>query len=288
MLRKIIRINEAKCTGCGECIPNCPEGALQIIDGKARLVSELTCDGLGACLGHCPEGAMTIEEREAVPYSETEVIKIMLPQGANTMLAHLKHLRDHGATAFLKEALAELSHAGQTEVLERFKAKEVKPDTECHGCPGAAAQTIVRDSQVHENTKPSTNISPSAWNLRNWPVQLKLVPIAAEYLKNAEVVIAADCAAFASPEIHQRWLQQKVTLIACPKLDEAQFYTEKLAAMIKENQFRSIEILHMEVPCCSGLIQILKLALERSGSRVPLAAHKIAIDGRALESRYFE
>lgn len=231
--RKIIRIDEEKCTGCGLCVPNCQEGALKIIDKKARLVKEIYCDGLGACLGHCPEGAITIEEREADSFDEE---------------ATKRHLED-------------------------IKKKESKK-LPC-GCPGTAVKMFKR-----ETPKPSAKkIEKSISQLANWPVQLKLVPVEAPYLKNADLLIAADCVAFSYPDFHQDLLKGKALLIACPKLDEVDLYIEKLAEIFRVNELKSLTVAHMEVPCCFGLNHIVSEALKLSGFTIPLTEVTIGVRG---------
>jgi ferredoxin len=265
--RKIIRIDEAKCTGCAECIPNCPEGALQVIDGKARLVSDLFCDGLGACVGHCPTGAMTVEERAAEPYDEAKVMAGIVKAGPNTIAAHLAHLRDHGATAWYDAAVDYLRQRGIP-----LPSAPAKPAC---GCPGSAARTLDPSPSSAPADRPAR---PSA--LRNWPVQLTLVPVSAPYLKHADLLIAADCVAAAQPNFHAELVAGRVLLIACPKLDDAAFYQEKLTAIFRENAPRSVLVAHMTVPCCFGLVQLVKQAIADSGRTIPFAETTVGIDGR--------
>jgi len=230
--RKIVKIDEEKCTGCGLCIPNCAEGALQIVDGKARLVKEVYCDGLGACLGHCPEGAITIEERDAKAFDEK---------------ATEKHVE---------------------------KLKEKEKALPC-GCPGTAVKMIKRQATSDKRQGKRNTES----ELANWPVQLMLVPTQAPYLKDADLLIAADCTAFSYPDFHQDFLKGRVLLLGCPKLDAATIYEEKLAEIFKMNDIKSITVLHMEVPCCFGLIQIVNEALRLSGKKIPLKEVTIGIKG---------
>ena len=233
--RKIVKINEKKCTGCGLCIPNCAEGALQIVDGKARLVKEIYCDGLGACLGHCPEDAITIEERDAALFDEK---------------ATEKHL-------------------------EGLKKKELeKKELPC-GCPGTAVKTLkAKGSRLKAQGKRK-----SESELGNWPVQLMLVPVEAPYLKDAELLIAADCVPFAYPDFHEDFLKGKALVIGCPKLDAATIYEEKLAEIIKHNNIKNITVAHMEVPCCFGLNHIVGEAVRLSGKNVSLKEVTIGIRG---------
>lgn len=274
--RKIIRIDAEKCTGCGECIPNCPEGALQIIDDKARLVSDLFCDGLGACIGHCPEDAITIEEREAEPYDERKVMENIVPQGANTIRAHLEHLKGHGAETYHREAVAYLEEHN-IEVPGNAPAGGKLP---C-GCPGSRVTDFSgKSAPAGEEEAAPAGKSPS--RLRQWPVQLMLVPPSAPYLRNAELVIAADCVPFAYADFHEEFLKGKVLLIGCPKLDDAAFYEKKLATIFQQNDVRSVTVAHMEVPCCFGLVNIVKSAIAASGKVVPFADVTVGVKGVIL------
>lgn len=235
--RKIVKIDESKCTGCGECIPNCHEGALQIIDGKARLVKDIYCDGLGACLGHCPEGAISIEEREAKEFNE-EAVK--------------KHKKSRGRSCAFPQKKAKLP---------------------C-GCPGTMTRSIER--KIQPKLKSS---SKQESMLTNWPVQLMLVPVEAPYLKNSDLLISADCVPFSYADFHNNLLLNKVLVVGCPKLDAATIYEEKLSEMIKLNNIRTITVAHMEVPCCFGLIHIVKEAIRLSGKNVPMKEVTISIRG---------
>jgi ferredoxin len=273
--RTIIKIDEEKCTGCGDCIPNCPEGALLIIDGKARLVSDLFCDGLGACIGHCPEGAITVEEREAEPYDEDKVMANIVPQGPNTIAAHLKHLRDHGAVEY---------HNRAVEYLRQHNIPVPTDEPEAClacGCPGSVVQEIEPPT---ESTDTVTATGPRPSCLRNWPVQIKLVPIDAPYLKNADLLIAADCVTAACPDFHERFVRNRILLIGCPKFDDADHYRDKLADMFRRNAPNSVTCVRMTVPCCSGLVRLVRDAIAASGRTIPFAEAVIHIDGHPVES----
>lgn len=275
--RKIIKIDEAKCTGCGECIPNCPEGALQIIDGKARLISDLFCDGLGACIGHCPEGAIETEEREAQSYDEKKVMENIVKAGKNTIIAHLKHLKEHGEMEYLKQAV-EVLKAKNIEVPHEAISGGKGP-LPC-GCPG----TMVKDFSAEKKSakqKPAAEVSADS-QLRQWPVQIMLVPPHAPYLNNADVLIAADCVPFAYANFHGDLLKGKALLVGCPKLDDVAFYKERLTAVFKNNDIRSITYAHMEVPCCFGLVGLIKNAIADSGKDVPFETVTISIKGERL------
>jgi len=249
--RNIISIDEKKCNGCALCIPNCPEGAIQIIDHKARLISDLFCDGLGACLGHCPQGAISIEEREAKEYDEKKVMENIVKQGRNTIIAHLKHLKEHNQKQYLQQALDFLK--------ERNIDTGFKQADGFSGCPGSRTQ------------------------LRQWPVQLMLVPPSAPYLNNADILIAADCVPFAYPNFHEDLLKGKALLVGCPKLDDVGIYEEKLTWILKENDVKSITYAHMEVPCCFGLVGIIQSVIQESGKRVPFKEVVISISGEKIK-----
>jgi ferredoxin len=266
--RNIIKIDEKKCNGCGSCIPNCKEGALQIIDKKARLISDLFCDGLGACIGHCPQGAITIEEREAKPYDEKKtMLENIIPAGKNTIKAHLDHLKEHNQTKYLDEALELLNKKGiKLNLKEEQKMKSIP----C-GCPGSALRDV-------KPSKSINNIEQSS-ELRQWPVQLALLPTKAHFFENSHLLVAADCVAFANPNFHSRLLSGKSLVIGCPKLDDIDSYQEKLTEIIKENKLKSITVAIMEVPCCHGLYSAVEESVKASGKKVPLIQEIISING---------
>lgn len=230
-IRSIINIDEEKCNGCGQCIVDCAEAALQIVNGKAKLVKEIYCDGLGACLGSCPTGALTIVRRESEPFDEAA-----------------------------------------TE--EHMKAVRTSEDEPC-GCPGTKAVDFTEKTNTvaHAETKPE---------LTNWPVQLKLVATNAPYLNGADLLLAADCTAFSTINFHSRFIKGKKLVIACPKLDDAQFYYEKLGEMFSNNSIKSITVVRMEVPCCGGLAYVVKKAIETSKRDIPYHEVVIGIKGDIL------
>jgi len=275
--RKIIKIDEDKCTGCGLCIPNCPEGAIQIIDDKARLISDLFCDGLGACIGHCPEGAIFIEEREAEAYSESKVMENIVKQGKNVIKAHLEHLKEHGETKLLDEAIGFLKKKG-IEVPDFQK----KANHGAHGqaCPGSKMMELSKRKRAPSKKGSSGPKIPS--ELGNWPIQITLVPPFAPYLDGADILIAADCVPFAYADFHKELLAGKVLLVGCPKLDDTVFYKERLNQILKQNAVKSITYAHMEVPCCFGMIGALKDAISKSGKEIPFEEVTISVKGERL------
>lgn len=267
MERQIIRIDEEKCDGCGVCIEGCPEGALQLIDGKARLISEITCDGLGACIGDCPQGAIEVETREAAPYDERATIDNILPMGPNTLKAHLKHLYDHGQTTFLDQATAYLQELKVS--IPNYKEKAM----EC-GCPGSAPRDLSRP------TAPPVAQHGLQSQLTQWPVQMHLISPMNPAFEKADLLLAADCVAFAMADFNQAWLPGKKLAIACPKLDQnQQIYLDKLVALIDEAQLNTITVMIMEVPCCGGLLRLAQMAAEKAQRKVPVKAVIVGVGG---------
>lgn len=233
-LRKIIRIDEEKCNGCGACVPACAEGALQIIDGKAKLVSETYCDGLGACLGECPQGAIIIEEREAKDFNE-EAVKLHLEAEKHTELP----------CGCPSATVTQFARQDATEVV-----------------PGAAA--------------------PQPSMLTQWPIQLTLVPPIAPFLRGTDLALAADCVPFAYTGFHQDFLRNHSLLIACPKLDDYQAHLKKLTAILSLAQPKSLTVVHMEVPCCFGLVHMAQQAILASGKDIPFKEVTIGVRGKIL------
>ena len=233
MVRKIIKIDEEKCNGCGACAKACHEGAIEMINGKARLTREDYCDGLGDCLPACPTGAITFEEREAPEYNEAAVLE----------------------------------------------AKSKKKHTLPCGCPGTKSKAIVRDKNI---SAPEIIAKSSESRLMQWPVQIKLVPVKAPYFNGANLLIAADCCAYAYGNFHNEFIRNRITLIGCPKLDEGD-YAEKLTAIIANNDIKSVTVVRMEVPCCGGIENAVKRALMASGKFIPWRVVTITTDGRAIE-----
>lgn len=276
MKRKIILIDEDKCNGCALCAKGCPEGALEMVDGKAKLTKDFYCDGLGACIGTCPQGAITIEEREAPAYDETAVIANIAKQGKDEIEKHLEHLKEHGEVVYFKQATEWLD---KNKIKYEFKKESPASEIACN-CPGMKMADF---SPEPAEEKTSGRQAPQ---LRQWPVQLHLVPVSAPYLKNADLLIAADCVPFAYPNFHGDFLKGKTLLILCPKLDDSHdAYIEKLADIFKNNNIKSITIARMEVPCCYGINMIVEEALKRSWKDVTIKNLVITIKGELLDLR---
>jgi Pyruvate/2-oxoacid:ferredoxin oxidoreductase delta subunit len=235
-VRNIVRIDEAKCNGCGQCVTACAEGAIAIIDGKARLVSEIYCDGLGACLGTCPEDAITIEHRDADAFDE-------------------KATEEH---------------------LAKKKASAVSPGG--MGCPGSRAMKFAK----RQGSPDEASAGPVDSELTQWPVQLSLVGPNAPYFANADLLLVADCVPFAMADFHKRFLRDHAITVGCPKLDDVEFYIEKLAAIIAKNNLNSLTVIHMQVPCCSGLTYIAKQAIARAESQLEFEDITIGLQGEVL------
>lgn len=295
MKRDIIHIDEELCDGCGECIPNCHEGALQLIDGKARLISDLMCDGLGACIGHCPQGAITMEKREAEPYDEKMVISQMAAKGKNTVIAHLKHLLDHQETSYVKEGVSWLKQNreqldfdldevirivhGEKTASEPVKVASMAAAGHANGggCPGSMAR------EIRHEANGSSEVSNQPSELKQWPVQFHLINPAAGYFQEADLLLAADCSAYTTANFHSKYLKGKSLVIGCPKLDTAQEnYLQKLVKLIDIARVNTIHVLVMEVPCCSGLLQLAKQAISMAQRKVPLKATVLSIGGEVL------
>jgi ferredoxin len=270
---------------------------MQLIDGKARLISDLFCDGLGACIGHCPEGAIEIIEREAEPYDERKVMELMVPRGRNTILAHLEHLRDHNETEFLQQAIDYLK---ENNIMMSPEKTAQHSHGEC-GCPGSMARDF-RDENVKPETAapivgtqhavsvetqhavPPQNTPNTPSELRQWPVQLHLLNPQASYFKNADVVLAADCAAFAMGNFHARFLKGKSVAIACPKLDtNKESYIQKLTSMIADTKINSLTVVMMEVPCCGGLLHMAQTARTNAGRNIPIKQAIVSVQGEVIE-----
>jgi len=305
MKREIVKIDRELCNGCGECIPNCHEGALQMIDGKATLVSELMCDGLGACIGHCPVGAIEIEEREAEAYDEVLTIKEMIKSGRNVVVAHLKHLKEHEQKEYVHQAFDYMkANAGSIpfdvnellhEVQQHGQKKEPetnpylqnlliakKEETLGCGCPGSEAKSF-----VPEPVAMASNYAEATSQLSHWPVQMHLINPMAPFFQDCDLLLSADCVAYALGNFHTKYLKGKKLAIACPKLDSnKEVYVEKLVHLIDQAQVNTITLMKMEVPCCSGLLQIVQTALGQSQRKVPVKLLTVSSKGEILEDRW--
>jgi ferredoxin len=243
MIRNVITINEDKCDGCGLCVVKCAEGALRIVEGKARLVSESYCDGLGACLGECPRGAITIERREALPFDEKAVQNLSA-----------KSKEDH----------------------------DFQPEPLLCGCPGTSVRTIA--ARVSRDTAPEAESSAHS-ELTNWPVQLALVPAFAPFLRGSDILISADCAPFALPDFHARYLKNHVVLVGCPKLDNLEHYRKKLMDIFHTASPSHVTVLRMEVPCCGGIARAVVDARDSALPEMPIDIVTVGIDGQVSRER---
>jgi NAD-dependent dihydropyrimidine dehydrogenase PreA subunit len=296
MKRTIIKIDEELCNGCGLCVDGCHEGALQLIDGKARMISDLYCDGLGACIGDCPVGAITLEEREAEPYDEIKVMERISLKGEKTIIAHLNHLIDHDQTEFVEQGINYIRDNNLDVDLSKLKnsKKQITMHDHHHskdhqhghggGCPGSRAMTF--DIPAAAATATTVNGDQPS-ELRQWPVQFHLVNPQAPYFQNADVLLAADCVAFSMGNFHSKYLKGKGLAIACPKLDSGKdIYVEKLTAMIDQAKINTLTVMIMEVPCCSGLLQIAKMAAQSASRKVPVKAMVVSLKGEVISEEW--
>ena len=300
MKRTIIKIDEELCNGCEACVTGCHEGALQMIDGKARMVSELFCDGLGACIGDCPVGAITLEEREAEPYDEIATIERMIPKGEKTIIAHLKHLKEHGEVDYLKQGVGYLrangimidfaqvhNHGGAGCASKPAAAPQPQQSHAGGGCPGSREMSFAPSKPVANSFKMAPVAEESASQLRQWPVQLHLLNPEAAYFRGADVVLAADCVAFSIADFHNRFLAGKTLAIACPKLDSNQeSYVEKLKNMIVYSAINTLTVIIMEVPCCGGLLRLAQKAVAEAGRKVPVKLVVVGVKGDVLKEEW--
>lgn len=279
MKRTVIKINEELCNGCGICVDGCHEGALQLIDGKARMISDLYCDGLGACIGECPVGAIELEEREAEPYNETMVMDRIAPKGEKTIRAHLLHLKAHNETELFAQGLRYLKEHN-IEIDMESNDNKGSCGQGFSACPGSKEMSFVPGNPV-----AATNNTPS--QLRQWPVQLHLLNPQAGYFQGADVVLAADCTAYAYGGFHDRFLRNRILAIACPKLDSnKEVYVSKIVDMINAAQINTLTVVIMEVPCCGGLLQLVKMALEQALNKVPVKKVVIGIQGEVIDESW--
>jgi len=262
MIRQIIKINEELCNGCGLCANACHEAAIAIVDGKAKLIRDDYCDGLGNCLPVCPTNAIFFEEREALTYDEEEVKKNQESKGAVSKVNTNK------------------------EVSNEEDQNNESENCSGGGCPGSMAREIQRkQSDVNKNQQEESVKSNETMisQLRQWPVQIKLVPVKASYFENANLLVAADCTAYAYANFHDEFMKKHVTIIGCPKLDDGD-YSEKLTEIIKNNNIKSVKVLRMEVPCCGGIEYAVMQALKNSGKMIPWQVVTISCEGQILEN----
>ncbi|MGD9977444.1 MAG: ATP-binding protein [Bacteroidales bacterium] len=307
MKRDLITIDREKCNGCGLCVSGCHEGALQLIDGKAVLISELMCDGLGACIGECPEGAITVEHREAKAYNEVLTISKMIASGKNTVIAHLKHLKDYQEKEYLRQGVEWLLanrdklNFNLDEVMQEVhnhskgsacgcgdnqpRHIQVQQHAHHHGgeCPGSAARSFGGGIAMDQDSAMVSGKS----ELTHWPVQLYLINPQSGHFRGSNLLLAADCVAFSLGNFHSNCLKGKTLAIACPKLDSnKESYIEKITSLIDDAQIDTITVMKMEVPCCGGLLQLARIAMERTKRKVPIKVMTVGIQGDILESAW--
>ena len=279
MKRQIVRIDEDKCNGCGACVPACHEGAIRIVNGKARLAEDSLCDGLGACLGECPQGAITIEEREADLYKEDKVLENILRDEPEALRSHLKHLEDHKQFEYLDTARKYLKEKG----INMDRTEKAGGASLC-GCPGSMARDLRKErSAVGTEVKGAEAVVAGSSELSQWPIQLRLLNPHAPFFQGAELLVSADCVPFTYANFHQKFLKGKTLVMFCPKLDEdLEEYIEKLETIFRENEIKSVSIVRMEVPCCGGVESIVEEALRRSGKNIILRGHTISLGGEII------
>ena len=285
MKRNIISIDEEKCNGCGQCVTGCAEGAIQLVNGKAKLVSEVYCDGLGACIGTCPEGAIILEEREAEPYSELAVIERISKQGEKVILAHLKHLKDHNEMVYFKEGVEYLKANNINADLSSLfnqNINVINNNIPQHtGCPGSKERAFVKSDNIAQEEVSSSS------ELTHWPIQLHLANPSASHFHGCDLLLAADCVPFSISNFHSRFLKNKKLVIACPKLDSnKQVYSEKLRILIEESKINTLHVVIMEVPCCGGLLQLAENAVASSDRKVPVKYSVVGVQGDVLEEEW--
>lgn len=270
MIRKIIQIDEEKCNGCGLCVPSCAEGAIQIIDGKARIVKDSYCDGLGACLGECPVDALHIIEREADEFDEEAAMEhVRKTRAAKSPVSQDNHHTGGGCPS---------GHHG-----EHNHGHHASHGHGGGGCPGSRMRVIQQQDPVLDDYS-SGDISFSLKSqLQQWPVQLTLVPPYAPYLQNADLLITADCVPFAYPDYHPKLLKGKKVVVGCPKLDDLDSYIEKLTDIVAMNDLKSITVAFMEVPCCNGIVYAAEEAVRNSGKDMKVNKIRITLDGQRID-----
>jgi len=258
MIRKIVQIDEARCDGCGQCIPSCAEGAIALVNGKARLSADVLCDGLGACLGECPQGAITVIEREAADFDEAAV------------KAHLARAPAHEPAP---PPLAAVSPPARP----RLSIVSDPAPSAGGGCPGSRPRTLTPRPGPQ---RLAAGMASAQSRLGQWPVQLHLVPVTASYFQGADLLVAADCVPFAYAGFHDELLAGRAIVVGCPKLDDNDFYAEKLTAILTQSDVRSVTVARMEVPCCGGIAMAARHAVAASGKSIPLRDVVVGVDGK--------
>jgi ferredoxin len=269
-VREIITIDEEKCDGCGNCVPACVEGALQVIDGKARLVKESYCDGLGACLGDCPQGALTVTKLEVDSYDEGGVLDYLEQKSPELVERHVEHLRAHGI------ASSYAPPAAQSQRTPVAMCPSIQVSAWSEPALGEAATRAASGASAASSASGGEPRVRS--ELRQWPVQLTLLPISAPFLQGADLTLIADCVPFANPNMHADFMRGSAIAVGCPKLDDAPTHIEKLTQILVNNDIRKLKVAYMEVPCCRGLVFIAQHALKASGKELPFEIVMVSIN----------
>lgn len=283
MLRQIIKINEDECNGCGLCVSACHEGAIQLIDGKAKLIRDDYCDGLGNCLPVCPTGAITFEQRDTLEFDQAAVEEKMKMASSQNTDGSQSTAKNNPVPGPAKPAPVDTSATSESGC-----KSEPGPGKLACGCPSTMAKTIKHPADeagagaMQNATVPVQPAVNQFSNLRQWPVQIQLVPVNAPYLDGAHLLIAADCAAYAHPSFNQTFMKNKVTIIGCPKLDDTD-YSEKLTAILNRNNIKSVTVVRMEVPCCGGIVSAAIKALKDSEKMIPWNVVILGTDGNIIE-----
>lgn len=306
MKRRIIEIDQERCNGCGQCASSCPEGAIQMIEGKAHVVGEFLCDGLGVCVGSCPVDAISIIEKEAEDYNEFKVMENISQKGEKIIIAHLKHLKDHGQFTWYKQALEYIKEKNLQlsidELSIKIDEKNGRTTNDMYCCSHAHSEeyALNKDELMNElKKKDKINVTEELKNgakseievdeekfsyLSNWPIQLHLINPAAPYFKDSELLVAADCTAFSFMNFHKRFLDGKKLIIACPKLDSGkEIYVDKLNYIFSNQNIKSITVLIMQVPCCMGLVSIVQEAIQKSFTNIDLNIIIMSTNGKIIQ-----
>jgi ferredoxin len=275
--RKIIEIDEDKCISCETCVTICPQGALQIMDDKASLISELLCDGLGMCIEECSEEAISVVEREAEKYDEKKVMENIADKGGNVIKVHLEHLKGHDQTEYYRLAAEYLKEKGiknpEESEEESVEGRQPGPHPKCPGLK------VLERLEEKEETAISSPEKKTGTKVSQWPIQIMLVPENAPFFNNSDLLISADCVPFSYTDFHNDFLKGKILLIGCPKFNDAVLYRDKISKILKNNSINSITVIYMEVPSCFSLVKLVKDSVKISGKNIPIKTIEIGVNG---------